>query len=58
MLETVRPEPIRSPVLDSLARFGVRHGFFTRAGGVSEGIYRGLNAGAGKMILDLSSPES
>ncbi|MCC0043260.1 MAG: peptidoglycan editing factor PgeF [Brucellaceae bacterium] len=47
MLETVRPEPIRSPVLDSLARFGVRHGFFTRAGGVSEGIYRGLNAGAG-----------
>src|SRR5690606_162891 len=24
-----------------------RHGFFTRAGGVSEGIYRGLNAGVG-----------
>ncbi|MBO6901512.1 MAG: peptidoglycan editing factor PgeF [Rhizobiaceae bacterium] len=47
MLETVRPEPIRSPVLDSLARSGVRHGFYTRAGGVSEGIYRGLNAGAG-----------
>ena len=47
MLETVRPEPIRSPVLDGLARFGVRHGFFTRAGGVSEGIYRGLNTGAG-----------
>lgn len=25
----------------------VAHGFFTRAGGVSEGIYRGLNAGIG-----------
>lgn len=47
MLETVRPEPIRSPVLDDLARSGVRHGFFTRSGGVSKGIYRGLNAGAG-----------
>lgn len=47
MLETVRPEPIRSPVLDGLARAGIRHGFFTRSGGVSEGIYRGLNAGAG-----------
>lgn len=47
MLETVRPEPIRSPVLDGLARFGIRHGFYTRAGGVSESIYRGLNAGAG-----------
>lgn len=47
MLETVRPEPIRSPVLDRLARFGVRHGFFTRIGGVSEGIYSGLNAGYG-----------
>jgi YfiH family protein len=47
MLETVRPEPIRSPVLDDFARSGVRHGFFTRSGGVSEGIYRGLNAGAG-----------
>lgn len=47
MLETVRPEPIRSPVLDDLARSGIRHGFFTRTGGVSEGIYRGLNAGSG-----------
>jgi YfiH family protein len=26
---------------------GVRHGFFTRRGGVSEGIYRGLNVGLG-----------
>lgn len=47
MLETVRPEPIRSPVLDGLAQSGIRHGFFTRVGGVSEGIFRGLNAGQG-----------
>jgi YfiH family protein len=47
MLETVRPEPIRSPVLGGLARSGIRHGFFTRTGGVSEGVYRGLNAGSG-----------
>lgn len=47
MLETVRPDPIRSPALERLAESGVRHGFFTRAGGVSEGIYKGLNAGVG-----------
>lgn len=47
MLHSAQPEPIRSPALDNVARHGVRHGFFTRAGGVSEGIYRGLNAGVG-----------
>lgn len=47
MLDTVRPEPIRSPLLDRFADDGVRHGFFTRAGGVSQGIYRGLNVGLG-----------
>lgn len=47
MLHSAQPEPIRSPALDNAARHGVRHGFFTRAGGVSEGIYRGLNAGVG-----------
>src|SRR5262245_11866908 len=26
---------------------GIRHAFFTRAGGVSTGIYRGLNTGIG-----------
>lgn len=26
---------------------GIRHGFFTRAGGVSEGLYAGLNCGVG-----------
>lgn len=34
--------PITSPLLD-----GVTHGFFTRAGGASTGIYAGLNCGAG-----------
>ncbi|MEL6126213.1 MAG: peptidoglycan editing factor PgeF [Pseudomonadota bacterium] len=35
-------EPLRS---DSLR--GIRHGFFTRAGGVSDGVYAGLNCGPG-----------
>lgn len=34
--------PITSPLLD-----GVTHGFFTRAGGASTGVYAGLNCGAG-----------
>jgi len=36
--------PITHPLLD---RAGVRHGFFTREGGVSEGLYAGLNTGVG-----------
>jgi YfiH family protein len=36
--------PITHPLLDVP---GVRHGFFTRAGGVSEGLYAGLNVGVG-----------
>ena len=38
-----------SPIeADNLADLpGIRHGFFTRAGGVSEGIYAGLNCGLG-----------
>jgi|TARA_R110002124_G_scaffold15459_1_gene67267 YfiH family protein len=36
--------PITHPLL---TRAGVRHGFFTRAGGVSTGIYAGLNTGVG-----------
>ncbi len=31
----------------SKAGSGIRHGFFTRAGGVSQGIYKGLNVGLG-----------
>lgn len=42
-----RPDPLRSPALDALAHAGIRHGFFTRAGGVSTGLYRGLNVGLG-----------
>ena len=37
-------EPIRHPLLE---REGIRHGFFSRRGGVSTGIYEGLNTGLG-----------
>lgn len=37
--------PLQSPLLATLP--GVRHGFFTRQGGVSTGIYDSLNTGAG-----------
>lgn len=47
MLAAQSPDPLRSPLLDSLAGQGVRHGFFTRIGGVSTGIYAGLNTGTG-----------
>ena len=36
--------PITAPALDLP---GIRHAFFTRAGGVSEGTYKGLNVGIG-----------
>lgn len=42
-----KPEPIRSPLLENARENGIRHGYFTRIGGVSEGIYRGLNIGTG-----------
>lgn len=44
MSANAKPDPIRAEALDLP---GVRHGFFTRAGGVSQGIYRGLNVGLG-----------
>jgi polyphenol oxidase len=47
MLDKSRPDPVRSTLLDPMADSGIRHGFFTRAGGVSDGIYRGLNVGVG-----------
>lgn len=47
MLNQEKPDPVRSPLLDSLAGQGIRHGYFTRQGGVSDGIYRGLNTGPG-----------
>ncbi len=36
--------PITHPLLE---RAGIRHGFFTREGGVSTGLYEGLNTGLG-----------
>src|SRR5262244_2473918 len=36
---------LRSPVLSAFA--GIRHGFFTRTGGVSTGCYESLNGGVG-----------
>ncbi len=47
MLTHTKPDPIRSPLLDKAAAAGIRHGYFTRAGGVSSGIYSGLNIGTG-----------
>jgi YfiH family protein len=41
---TDAPSPITHPLLASV---GVRHGFFTRQGGVSSGLYRSLNTGIG-----------
>jgi YfiH family protein len=38
------PVPLTHPLLD---RAGIRHGFFTRQGGVSTGLYAGLNTGIG-----------
>ncbi len=42
MSETAPPEPIRAPGLRPMP-----HGFFTRQGGVSTGLYESLNAGPG-----------
>lgn len=47
MLNQDKPDPIRSPLLDEARSRGIRHGYFTRRGGVSTGIYEGLNAGPG-----------
>ncbi|WP_411032907.1 peptidoglycan editing factor PgeF [Shinella sp. BYT-45] len=47
MKDQALPSPIESPLLAQHAGEAARHGFFTRAGGVSEGIYRGLNVGLG-----------
>ncbi|MCP8893983.1 peptidoglycan editing factor PgeF [Shinella daejeonensis] len=39
--------PIESPLLAAKAGNAARHGFFTRTGGVSANLYRGLNVGFG-----------
>jgi YfiH family protein len=41
----IMPEPITADCLADVR--GIQHGFFTRKGGVSEGIYAALNCGAG-----------
>jgi YfiH family protein len=47
MLNQLKPDPLRSPLLEKAKAQGIRHGYFTRIGGVSKGIYRGLNIGTG-----------
>lgn len=48
MLADARPRPIESGLItDAVRNSSVLHGFFTRMGGVSDGIYRGLNVGLG-----------
>ena len=49
MLDASQPSPLQSPLLDSVAEAGIRHGYFTRHGGVSEGLYAGLNTGTGSL---------
>ena len=41
------PAPLNPLTDDTLAATGARHGFFSRAGGVSGGLFAGLNCGAG-----------
>ncbi|TCV74358.1 hypothetical protein EDE05_103113 [Neorhizobium sp. R1-B] len=41
------PTPIESPSLNERGGAAIQHGFFTRQGGVSEGLYAGLNVGIG-----------
>lgn len=42
------PTPLRSALLDGVSTDRrIAHGFFNRAGGVSKGLYRGLNVGLG-----------
>ena len=43
-MDSMLPAPITHPLLDQA---GVRHGFFTRQGGASTGLYEGLNTGLG-----------
>lgn len=47
MQDAASPAPIESALLNEAAGGTIRHGYFTRAGGVSEGLYRGLNVGLG-----------
>jgi YfiH family protein len=46
MKDDALPRPLESPLLKASGG-RIRHGYFTRQGGVSDGIYRGLNVGLG-----------
>lgn len=46
MQDDALPSPLQSALLTS-ASPSIAHGFFTREGGVSEGVYEGLNVGLG-----------
>ena len=48
-------KPIKHPALES---DGITHGFFTRKGGVSKGIYKSLNCGSGSMDSPLAISEN
>jgi YfiH family protein len=43
--DMIRPRPLTHGLLEAMPR--IRHGFFTREGGVSSGIYKSLNCGVG-----------
>ncbi len=47
MQNAASPAPIESALLNDAVGDAIRHGYFTRAGGVSDGLYRGLNVGLG-----------
>jgi YfiH family protein len=47
MLDHPRLVPLVSPRLEAAGKDGIRHGFFTRIGGASTGLYAGLNVGTG-----------
>ena len=47
MQNATLPLPLQSPLLAASGENRVRHGFFTRQGGVSGGIYASLNGGVG-----------
>lgn len=47
MTDAASPAPIESALLNEASDGVIRHGYFTRQGGVSEGIYQGLNVGLG-----------
>ncbi|QRM56268.1 peptidoglycan editing factor PgeF [Sinorhizobium sp. BG8] len=58
MMDEAVPSPVQSPLIAEKANAAVRHGFFTREGGVSTGIYAGLNVGLGSSDVRESVEEN